>query len=139
MSSPFLYSELLIIDDDVEDQEIFIEALREVDDRVHCRCANSGEEAIAVLESDVPVQLIFLDMNMPKQNGKQVLREIRMSERFREIPVIMYSTSFAPRDIDDITMIGAVHHLLKPSRFDELCRSLRELLQRPWAPRSAGV
>lgn len=137
MSLPFLYTDLLIIDDDVEDQEIFLEALREVDPQVQCRCANSGEEAMELLKSGAPVQLIFLDMNMPKQNGKQVLREIRTSFQFREIPVIMYSTSFAPRDIDDIAMIGAVHHLLKPSRFDELCRSLRELLLRPWIPRPA--
>jgi CheY-like chemotaxis protein len=76
--------------------------------------------------------LIFLDLNMPKLNGKQVLREIKSRESLKAIPVIMYSTSFAPRDIEEIGQLGAAFHLLKPSRFDDLCRSLSEILSRKW-------
>jgi CheY-like chemotaxis protein len=129
-----LYKHLLIIDDDVEDQEIFIEALHEVDPSVACDSVVSGEDAFHFLEinkSRLP-ELIFLDMNMPKLNGKQVLKEIKKTEAFARIPVIMYSTSFAPRDIEEISQLGAVYHLLKPSKFDDLCNSLKHLISVDW-------
>lgn len=129
-----LYKSLLIIDDDVEDQEIFMEALREVDPGIVCNTAISGEDAFRKLDGSAQAipELIFLDLNMPKLNGKQVLREIKKSIKLQEIPVIMYSTSFAPRDIDEVKQLGAVYHLLKPSRFDDLCQALRHLLVQKW-------
>src|SRR5687768_10254806 len=95
-----LYKRLFIIDDDIEDQEIFMEALKEIDSSIQCFCATNGEEALNQLEREVIIlpDLIFLDMNMPKLNGKQVLRELKNTRTLKSIPVIMYSTSFAPRD-----------------------------------------
>lgn len=128
------YSHLFIIDDDLEDQEIFIEAVKEVSEGIRCSSSTSGEEALQQLahQSNPPPDLIFLDLNMPKLNGKQVLREIKNIPAAKSIPVIMYSTSFAPRDIDEIKQIGAVHHLLKPSRFNELCSALNTILAKEW-------
>jgi CheY-like chemotaxis protein len=129
-----LYRRLFIIDDDIEDQEIFMEALKEVDSSVQCFAAISGEDAFKQLEKDVIVlpDLFFLDMNMPKLNGKQVLSEIKKNKNLKSIPVIMYSTSFAPRDIQEIKNLGAAHHLLKPSRFDDLCNALKNVLFYEW-------
>jgi CheY-like chemotaxis protein len=134
ISSTNIYKRLLIIDDDIEDQEIFMEALKEVDPTITCYSANTGDEAFKQLETDVVVlpDLIFLDLNMPKLNGKQVLKEIKRNNGLYAIPVIMYSTSFAPRDIDEINELGAVHHLLKPSRFDDLCNALNKILSTDW-------
>jgi CheY-like chemotaxis protein len=128
------YKRLFIIDDDAEDQEIFMEAVREVDDTILCFASTSGEDALRQLEHEVIVlpDLIFLDLNMPKLNGKQILQEIKNKNSLKRIPVIMYSTSFAPRDIDEIHQLGAVFHLLKPSRFDDLCKSLGEILSKTW-------
>lgn len=133
-SSKNLYKRLLIIDDDIEDQEIFMEALKEVDDSVTCYAAISGEDAFRQLETDVVMlpDLIFLDLNMPKLNGKQVLKELKNSRSLVQIPIIMYSTSFAPRDIEEIRQSGAVHHLLKPSKFDDLCQALKQVLSTNW-------
>jgi CheY-like chemotaxis protein len=129
-----LYSHLFIIDDDIEDQEIFIEAVREVSEHIHCSSSTSGEDALSHLEHKLKSlpDLIFLDLNMPKQNGKQVLREIKNIPGLKSIPVIMYSTSFAPRDIEEIRQIGAAHHLLKPSRFNDLCVALNTILAKDW-------
>lgn len=128
------YSHLFIIDDDLEDQEIFIEAVKEVSEGIRCSSSTSGEEALHQLahQSNSPPDLIFLDLNMPKLNGKQVLREIKNIPAAKSIPVIMYSTSFAPRDIDEIKQIGAAHHLLKPSRFNDLCSALNTILAKEW-------
>lgn len=132
--TPSRYSHLLIIDDDIEDQEIFIEAVKEVSETIRCSSSTSGEDALNQLaqDSNPPPDLIFLDLNMPKLNGKQVLREIKNIPGARLIPVIMYSTSFAPRDIDEIRQIGAAHHLLKPSRFNDLCSALNTILSKEW-------
>jgi CheY-like chemotaxis protein len=129
-----LYSHLHIIDDDIEDQEIFMEAVKEVSQNIECSSSNSGEDALHKLESkasNLP-DLIFLDLNMPKLNGKQVLKEIKSTPVLKEIPVIMYSTSFAPRDIEEIKQFGAAHHLLKPSRFNDLCSALMNILGKDW-------
>jgi CheY-like chemotaxis protein len=135
-----LYKQLLIIDDDIEDQEIFVEALKEVDPSIECQGAVSGENAFSLFQShsiDMP-DLIFLDLNMPKMNGKQVLREIKKHERCARVPVIMYSTSFAPHDIEEVRQLGAAHYLLKPSRFDDLCNALKYLLTVDWRKRTNG-
>jgi CheY-like chemotaxis protein len=128
------YTTLFIIDDDVEDQEIFIEAVKEVSSTIRCQTSTSGEDALKKLEQsgEAMPDLIFLDLNMPKLNGKQILRELKSHNLLKPIPVIMYSTSFAPRDIEEIQQLGAVHHLLKPSRFDDLCNALRTILSKNW-------
>jgi CheY-like chemotaxis protein len=130
-----LYSHLHIIDDDIEDQEIFIEAVKEVSGNIECSSSTSGEDALTKLEKAYKSRpdLIFLDLNMPKLNGKQVLKEIKNTPGLKEIPVIMYSTSFAPRDIEEIKQIGAAHHLLKPSRFNDLCSALMTILAKDWS------
>jgi CheY-like chemotaxis protein len=140
MSSRGSHKKLFIIDDDIEDQEIFIEAVKEVDNSILCYNATSGEDALKQLEGEVLVlpDLIFLDMNMPRLNGKQVLKAIKNSRSLRAIPVIMYSTSFAPRDIEEISKMGAAFHLLKPSRFDDLCKALRVILSKDWYVENIG-
>jgi CheY-like chemotaxis protein len=143
MASPSLnlHMRLFIIDDDVEDQEIFMEALKDVDSTAICYTATNGEDALKKLEGGDVIMLpdlIFLDLNMPKLNGKQVLKEIKMSRTLGAIPIIMYSTSFAPRDIEEIEQLGAVYHLLKPSRFDDLCKALRKILATDWEAIKSG-
>lgn len=134
------YRKLFIIDDDVEDQEIFKEAIKEIDNTILCYSAISGEEALRQLQQEVVVlpDLIFLDLNMPKLNGKQVLKEIKKINLLRAIPIIMYSTSFAPRDIEEVTKLGAAFHLLKPSRFEDLCKALKVVLSKDWHIRKQG-
>jgi CheY-like chemotaxis protein len=133
-SKKHICNRLFIIDDDVEDQEIFIEALKEVDASVQCYTSTSAEDALRQLEQEIVVlpDLIFLDMNMPKLNGKQILQEIKNRNSLKRIPVIMYSTSFAPHDIEKIKELGAAFHLLKPSRFDDLCAALDRILSKDW-------
>lgn len=128
-----IYRTIFIIDDDVEDQEIFLEAVREVDPSINCSASTNGEEALEQLASgDRLPDMIFLDLNMPKLNGKQILAGIKSIPRVSNIPVIMYSTSFAPRDLEEMQRVGAVHHLLKPSRFEDLCEALRQILTKSW-------
>lgn len=129
-----LYNAILLIDDDEEDQEIFMDALKEVDSLLHCSVANDGEEALTLLNGDALLKpdLIFIDMNMPKLNGKQVLQALKFSGSLSDVPVVMYSTFFGEKDIEEIKALGAAHHMVKATRFDELCASLNTVLSTRW-------
>lgn len=129
-----LYRSILLIDDDTEDQEIFLDAMQEVDPRIHCTFANDAEAALKQLNEEIIIRpdILFIDLNMPKINGKQLLKEIKSSEQLKGIPVIMYSTFFGPQDIEEITSLGAVHYMIKATRFIELCNALKYILSKNW-------
>ncbi|HWA33713.1 MAG TPA: response regulator, partial [Cyclobacteriaceae bacterium] len=100
-----LYKNIFLADDDVEDQEIFAEALRSIDRDVKITSARNGEAALQTLRVGLERKpdIIFLDMNMPLMNGKQLLARIKSLETYRQTPVIMYSTFFADQDLEEIT------------------------------------
>jgi DNA-binding response OmpR family regulator len=91
-----------------------------------------SEQALAYLkENSEPLpDLIILDTNMPKLNGRQVLTEIKKDPLLNRIPVVMYSTFFSDRDDDEFSKMGAASYLAKPSRFGEFKDSLRQILTR---------
>lgn len=111
-----------------------MDALKEVDSLLHCSVANDGEEALTLLNGDALLKpdLIFIDMNMPKLNGKQVLQALKFSGSLSDVPVVMYSTFFGEKDIEEIKALGAAHHMVKATRFDELCASLNTVLSTRW-------
>ena len=53
-------------------------------------------------------------------------------EHLKRIPVVMYSTFFGPKDIEEITSLGAVHYMIKATRFVELCNALKYILSKNW-------
>jgi CheY-like chemotaxis protein len=126
------YKKLLLIDDDQDDHEFFLEAINEIDSSITCTAYFDGEQALGQLRNngeDVP-DLIILDTNMPKLNGKQILAELKRIPNVKEVPVIMYSTFFSERDNVELRDLGAVHYLSKPSKFEEFRTSLAALLSR---------
>mgnify|MGYP003575372059 CR=1 FL=1 len=128
------YKRLLLIDDDQDDHEFFLEAINEIDSSITCTAFFDGEQALGKLkenQNELP-DLIILDTNMPKLTGKQILAEIKNIPNLKEVPVVMYSTFFSERDNVELTKLGAMHYLSKPSKFDEFRSSLQELLSRKW-------
>ena len=120
---------IFLIDDDIDDQEFFMEAVKEVDPNIECHLASSCEEGLELLNnSEVLPDYIFLDLNMPKVDGKKCLLELKKNARVKEIPVIIYSTSSLKKDIDETKAMGAVHFLTKPAAFRELCEAIENVL-----------
>lgn len=116
---------VLNIDDDQEDRDFFCEALREIDPSIVCLMAASGFEALALLQSHMPVpDFIFLDINMPMMDGKQCLRKIKNIPQLAPIPVVMYSTSTNTREIRECYKLGAVDFLIKPCSYEKLVNDL---------------
>jgi CheY-like chemotaxis protein len=122
-----------LVDDDLDDLEIFALAVEDLNGSIRCVTALDGVEAIEKLRSDesfVP-DFIFLDLNMPRMNGKQCLLEIKKIARLLGTPVIIYSTSSNRRDIDETMQLGAAHFLTKPSSISILTKELSSLMNVP--------
>jgi CheY-like chemotaxis protein len=120
----------LLIDDDFDDQEIFVLALEKVDKELRCVIANNGHEGLKYLnnKSNVLPNYIFLDLNMPLMNGKECLIEIKKQAYLKDIPVIIYTTSSLHDDIIQTRKLGAADFITKPSSIPELSGKLAKVL-----------
>jgi len=129
-----IYRRVFLADDDADDRDLFIDALQEIDNTIYCYHATNGESALKVLSGDIleRPELIFLDLNMPKINGKEVLKTLKNSAELSNIPVIMYSTFFSPEDVKEIIELGASHYLIKQTNFKDLCNALKVILTTAW-------
>jgi CheY-like chemotaxis protein len=115
-----------IVDDDIDDQRFLIEALVENDPFSRCFTASNGQEAITHLtDAVVPIpDVIFLDLNMPGLSGRQCLLILKQTPSFQHIPVIIRSTTSNPKEIEEISKLGASYFLIKRESFEELCKEL---------------
>src|SRR5687767_1642323 len=122
---------ILIIDDDADDIELFCMAVAEIDKSIKCISARTGEEALKILKKSLlrKPDYIFLDLNMPRMNGKQCLSLIKKDPELCDIPVIIYSTSKLPEDYRETKELGAVYFLTKPSRHTDLERAIAYVLE----------
>jgi CheY-like chemotaxis protein len=121
----------ILIDDDQDDQEIFLMALRKADPQINCLVANDGVEGLkTLLDFSCAPSYIFVDINMPKINGIECLRQIRKLDHLRDSRVIMYSTSADAGIIRQCKELGADDFLTKPSGLAPLVTSLSNILKR---------
>lgn len=112
---------ILLIDDDADDQELFIEALNEVDPAINCTSSSNGLDALQILNDSLSLpDFIFLDLNMPLLNGKGFLTEVKKNKNLSSIPIIIYSTSKNEDDVRETKQLGASFFLTKPHKFSEL-------------------
>ena len=121
-----------LIDDDIDDQEIFEIALKSVHPSFLFVTAGDGIEALHKLNGDIGFNpdVIFLDLNMPRMNGKETLQEIRKISRLSEIPIVIYSTSTDPADARETAALGADFYLEKQSSISNLKTRLTDLFNR---------
>ena len=131
---------ILMADDDADDRLLAKDALTE------CRLANdlhfveNGEELLDYLKrrgkfaqmTDSPRPgLILLDLNMPKKDGREALKEIKADPELRKIPVVVLTTSKADTDIGCIYELGANSFISKPVSFDSLVEVMK-VIGRYW-------
>jgi CheY-like chemotaxis protein len=120
----------MLIDDDLDDHEIFSLALQELDIDVKLTSVYNAHQAISLLESGkfFP-DFIFLDLNMPRVNGKQCLVEIKSIPANKSIPVVIYSTSSEIRDLVEVQHLGAEAYIVKSSSIKDLVAALRDFFE----------
>jgi CheY-like chemotaxis protein len=121
---------LFIVDDDEDDINLFVEAVNEIDQSMGCFIGKNGEDALNRLDQlEMLPDVIFLDLNMPKMNGREFLARLKASDRFKDIPVVIYSTSSAEQDKIETKALGAADYLVKPDSFTDLCIQLARLIR----------
>jgi CheY-like chemotaxis protein len=127
---------ILTADDDPDDRLLIADAWREGGLRPRLHFVEDGEELMDYLNrrgrytapTDAPQpSLILLDLNMPKKDGREALREIKGDPRFRRIPVVVLTTSEAEDDVARTYDLGVNSFIVKPSSFDAMVELLKTL------------
>jgi CheY-like chemotaxis protein len=128
---------ILLADDDKDDCFLFREALSELTIPTDLEIVYDGEQLMDHLNdnADNLPDVLFLDLNMPRKNGFECLSEIKHHDKLKDLPVIMFSTSY-PRDMhyeNDIMKllykIGARDYIRKPENFNLLKEVINKILE----------
>ncbi len=121
---------IILADDDDDDFDFFKEAMQSFIPALAISRAYDGANLIKILEQSpgsLP-DLIFLDLNMPCRNGFESLSVIRKNEKWLNIPVIIYSTSAFPDQIDTTYKLGANLYIQKPDDYNEIKQIVKKIL-----------
>ena len=122
--------DILLVEDNPADVRLTREALKE--SRVRLQVARDGVEAMALLRSAPAAQrpdLILLDLNLPRKDGREVLEEIKQDDALRHIPVVILTTSQAEQDVLQSYRLGASAFITKPVEIDRFFQVVRSLEQ----------
>ena len=118
---------ILLIEDDIDDRDFFLEALSEIENASLYHVACNGKEALEQLQqSSILPDIIFSDINMPVMNGIECLSEIKMNPRTKNIPVFILSSS-----VDDAALVhnlGAKAFIVKPNSFRMLQQQIQKII-----------
>ncbi len=123
-------------DDDADDRYLSLFAFKRLKTTHTLEFVTDGQELINYLtsredsKSELP-DLILLDLNMPKRNGKETLLEIKSNPKLKHLPVIIFSTSNLPKDMDDTFGLGAENYVVKPSNLNKLMEAFHKILNGP--------
>ena len=123
---------IILIAEDNEDHFILTrDALQEAGLSDNIRWVADGEALMDYLLKNPPPQLILLDLNMPRMDGRQALKEIRSHPRLLQIPIVVLTTSKAPDDVLRSYELGANSFIKKPLTYDEMVHCMKTL-KRYW-------
>jgi two-component system, chemotaxis family, response regulator Rcp1 len=126
---------VLLVEDNLGDVRLTQEAFREANRSIHLHVASDGVEAMSFLRQegahvDAPrPDLILLDLNLPRMDGREVLAQIKADERLKTIPTVILTTSEAEVDILKSYQLQANSYLCKPvelDAFDKVVKSIND-------------
>lgn len=128
--------EILLVEDNLNDAELSLYALRKFKIANHIHHARDGAEALDYIFGpqhdleNAPAQLprlILLDLKLPKVDGQEVLRNLKSSEFTRNIPVVVLTSSREERDILESYNLGANSYIVKPIDFEQFTQAVRDV------------
>jgi CheY-like chemotaxis protein len=113
---------VLLADDDIDDCNFFKKALIDLPLPTQLTTVHDGEELMQILNNETGQlpHVLFLDINMPRKNGFECLAEIKLSDRLKDVPVIMFSTSNSRDAMSSLFKTGADVYIRKPGNFEQL-------------------
>ncbi|MCL7419977.1 MAG: response regulator [Methylobacter sp.] len=120
---------ILLVEDDQVDIMTVERGLKKLGVINKLVTVNNGEEALQYLESsedELPC-MILLDINMPKMNGHECLKQLKSHPAFKNIPVIMLTSSMEQQDVDQGFALGISGYILKPVDYDQFIDAIQVL------------
>jgi len=119
---------ILLADDDADDRLFFVNALKVIPIDTHLIAVHDGEQLMDYLgdSSNKLPDILFLDLSMPRKTGFECLTEIKENVKLKDIPVIVFTTSFVrgiefeQSLINTLSKIGALEYIRKPGDFEQL-------------------
>lgn len=122
--------DVLIVEDDPQDAELIVDALKRQHLEARSYVARDGVEALDILfgsRAVAPPRLILLDLKLPKVDGFEVLRRIKNDDRMRYTPVVVLTSSAMDNDVKRAYALGANSYVIKPSRYESFMKTLGEV------------
>ncbi|GIJ46959.1 response regulator [Virgisporangium aliadipatigenens] len=122
-------TEVLIVEDNPDDLELALHALRKSDFANAVEVARDGAEALDLLlktGAELP-KVILLDVKLPLVDGIEVLRELKKDARTRRVPVVMMTSSAEDRDLAAAYELGANSYIVKPVDIDQFYRAVQQV------------
>ena len=112
---------ILLADDDPDDCVFFKQALGTLLLSIKLTAVHDGEQLMDQLTNATNIlpDILFLDLNMPRKNGFECLSEIKQNENLKDLPVIIFSTSFEQEVVNQLYINGAHYFIRKPSEFSK--------------------
>ncbi len=127
---------VLVAEDDADDRLLIQKAFTKGFENGELLYVENGEELLKYLKQQAPYnneatyprpQIVLLDLNMPKKDGRQALKEIKADKELCKIPVIVFTTSRQREDIEHMYKLGSNSYITKPSSFDGLLAVAKEI------------
>jgi two-component system response regulator len=128
--------EILLVEDNPNDVELALHALKKNNLTNHIQVVRDGAEALEFLFSsgafagrafNLPPKVILLDLKLPKVDGMEVLRRVKSDPRTRSIPVVVLTSSREERDIVESYKLGVNSYIIKPVDFEQFTEAVRQL------------
>ena len=132
-----IHPRILLVEDNRGDIRLTQEALKESQLKIHLDVVTDGEQAVDFLmkrnqyTEAVTPHIILLDLNLPKKNGLEVLKEVKAHETLKKIPVILLTTSDAEHDIAKAYNLHVNCYILKPVDFEDFSNVIK-LIETYW-------
>lgn len=132
---------ILLADDDEDDRLFFKDAIEELKVRTVVTTVHDGVQLMEYLNTpDVQLpDVVFLDLNMPRKDGMECLKEIRSDSRLKSLSIAIYSTSSSEEDIEETFVRGANIYIKKPNDFAALKKILSEVISLNWQYHTSGL
>src|SRR5215204_4121612 len=127
-----LINTVILADDDIDDIDIFKEAIASINGNIKLEVVKNGKELMSLLNHMLP-DLLFLDLEMPLKNGLECLVEIRGDEKLKDIPTIVFSSTTRQSNIQTAYEMGGHLFLVKSPVYNELTTAIKAVVSLDWS------
>lgn len=121
-----MIKKILLVDDDEDELELFMQSLEDIPGAFSCTQANSGQHAMQLLAEILP-DYIFMDFNLPGMNGLELIETLKKDSRSSHIPVYLYSTTISPETNRMARQCGVAGCIEKPGSIGAMTAALRSV------------